>query len=372
MPPITLLIKPASGNCNLRCNYCFYYDETQKREQASYGFMSEETLEQVLKQALSFAEGSCTVAFQGGEPTLCGLPFFESVLRLEEKYNVNHVQIDNAIQTNGYRLDEKWAGFLAKNHFLTGVSLDGSKDTHNAYRKNIQGEDTFFDVMKTLNMLGEYGVEYNILTVVHNRTARKPRKIYEFFKKQHYGYLQFIPCLDPLGEESGGHEYSLTPEAYGTFLNEIFDLWYEDLKKGEQPFIRQFENYIALLIGQAPEACDQRGVCNYQYVVEADGEVYPCDFYVLDEYKLGNLNQVSFAEIDEKRHEIGFMEYSLTDHEKCKECRYYGICRGGCRRHRIFDDGSGHHVNQFCISYQMFFEHTLNRMISIAEMLKRQ
>lgn len=372
MPPISLLIKPASGNCNLRCTYCFYYDITQNREQESYGFMTEETLEQVLKKALAFAEGSCTVAFQGGEPTLRGLDFFKKCLELEERYNVNHVKIHNAIQTNGWHITEEWAQFLAEHNYLVGVSMDGNKDSHNAYRKTIQGGDTFFDILKTIDLFKKHKVEFNILTVLNHRSSQKAKRMYQFFKKNHLDYLQFIPCLDPLGEEPGQREYSLTPEDYGSFLKEIFDLWYEDLQIGEQPYIRQFENYIGILMGQYPEACDQCGVCNYQYVVEADGEVYPCDFYVLDEYKLGNLNRVDIADIDKKREETGFVAYSKTDHPQCTECRYYAICRGGCRRHRTTMDEAGNHVNYFCGAYQDFFDHTVERMMRIAETLKRR
>lgn len=371
MPPIHLLIKPSSGNCNMRCTYCFYYDITENREQASYGFMREETLEQVIKKALAYAEGECTISYQGGEPTLRGLPFFEKSLEFEKKHNIHNVKIYHALQTNGYRLTEEWAKFLADNQFLVGVSLDGSKDTHNVYRKSAGGEDTFFDILKTIDLLNRYQVEFNILTVVNRRTAQKIRKIYQFFKKNHLTYLQFIPCLDPIGEEQGSREYSLTAELYGTFLKELFDLWYDDLLKGEQPYIRQFENYIAILLGQHPEACDQSGVCNYQYVIEADGEVYPCDFYVLDEYRLGNLNDRSLEEIDQKRHEIKFMEYSLTDHEACGKCRYYNVCRGGCRRHRLIEEQNGSHKNVFCEGYKEFFEYALPRMADIAMRLSR-
>lgn len=371
MPQINLLVKPSSGNCNMRCDYCFYYDIADNREQASYGFMSEGTLEQMIKKTLEYAEGECTIAYQGGEPTLVGLPFFEKSLEFEQKYNVHGVTIHHALQTNGYRISEKWAKFFADNRFLVGISLDGSKDTHNAYRRDAKGDETFFSILKTIDLLNKYKVEFNILTVVNRRTGIKIRKIYQFYKKNQLNYLQFIPCLDPLGEQQGSREYSLTAEIYGRFLIDLFDLWYDDLRKGQQPYIRQFENYIAILMGHRPEACDQSGVCNYQYVVEADGEVYPCDFYVLDEYKLGNFHTCGIREINTKRHETGFLEYSLADHEKCKVCRYYTICRGGCRRHRIIEEPDGNHKNVFCESYQMFFEHSLGRMMDIARQLQQ-
>lgn len=372
MPPINLLIKPASGNCNLRCSYCFYYDITGKREQESYGFMSEETLEQVIKQALFFASGECSFAYQGGEPTLRGLDFFRKSLEFQQKHNVNNVKINNAIQTNGYRLSEEWAKFFAEHHFLVGLSLDGYKGAHDKYRRNGQGEETFLEILKTIEMFQKYQVEFNILTVVNRKSCQKVSKMYQFFQQHNLHYLQFIPCLDPLDEIPGQREYSLLPEEYGEFLKELFDLWYEDLKQGKNPYIRQFENYIGILMGHPPEACDQCGVCNLQYVVEADGEVYPCDFYVLDEFKLGNLNQVGIEEINKKRQEIRFIEYSKTDHPQCNRCKYGLICRGGCRRHRSIENTEGYHDNYFCQSYQMLFDHAIDRMLQIARVLKQQ
>lgn len=364
MPPINLLIKPSSGNCNLRCEYCFYYDTMEKRQQASYGYMTTDTLEAVIREALSFAEGSCTIAYQGGEPTLSGLAFFEKSVEFQNQYNRNGITIHNAIQTNGYMLDEAWAEFFVRNHFLVGVSLDGGPRVHDVYRLTPNGEGSFERVMKNIEMLQHAGVEFNILSVVNGKTAPHIRRNYQFYKKNHLDYLQFIACLDPYGEKPGQKDYSLTPELYGTFLVELFGLWFEDLKQGKQPYIRQFENYIAILLGQMPESCDMRGTCGMQYVVEADGAVYPCDFYVMDEYRLGNFNQNTVEEIDRVREEKKFIAQSLEKEKACSECRYETLCRGGCRRTRL--TGEDHH-QYFCRSYQMFFDACLPTMLSIAQ-----
>ncbi|HBA63555.1 MAG TPA: anaerobic sulfatase maturase [Lachnospiraceae bacterium] len=363
MPAVSLLIKPASGMCNLRCRYCFYYDITTKREFPSYGFMTGETLEILVQKTLSFAEGSCTFAFQGGEPTLVGLPFYQRLIELEERYNIHQVQILNTLQTNGFLIDDEWAAFLSAHHFLVGLSLDGIKSTHDCFRKDASGNGTFDRIMKTIRLFNTHKVEYNILTVVHKETARKAGRIYSFYKKNGLQYLQFIACLDPLGELQGHREYSLTPQDYGSFLCEIFDLWYADLQKGEQPFIRQFENYIAILLGRIPEACEQRGVCSFQHIVEADGSVYPCDFYVTDAYRLGNLRVDSFADIAHTCETLGFIQESLNHPETCKRCPYFALCRGGCRRHRELSED---HLNYFCKGYQMFFAHALPRLMEIA------
>lgn len=370
MPPIQLLIKPASGNCNMRCTYCFYYDEMQKRETASYGFMSPDTLETMVRKVLEYADAECTFAFQGGEPSLVGLDFYRSLMNFQKKYNTKHVKISNAIQTNGYAVTEEWAEFLAENHFLVGLSLDGIKYTHDAYRLDAGQKGTFAEIMRTAQLFDKKKVEYNILTVVNRRTAERIPRIYDFYKKNHWKYQQYIACLDPLGEPPGGREYSLTPEAYGQFLIQLFNLWYLDLQKGKQPYIRMFENYISILMGYEPEACDQRGLCSIQYVVEADGSVYPCDFYVLNEYRMGNFNEDSIEDMTRKGRELGFVEASLNKPEECRACPYAFLCRGGCRRNRETAADGSLGQNYFCPSYQAFFKAAFPRLEQIAARLR--
>jgi uncharacterized protein len=369
MPPIQLLIKPASGSCNLRCKYCFYHDEMQNREKQNYGFMSLETLEEIVKKTLTYSEHQCDFIFQGGEPTLVGLDFYKKLLEFEHKYNIHNVKVMNSIQTNGYQLGEEWAEFFAANNFLVGVSLDGIKYTHDAYRENSMGTGSFGEIMKTLELFDKKGVDYNILTVVNRRTAERITRIYEFYKKNNWKYQQYIACLDPLGEPKGSREYSLTPEIYGEFLVNLFDLWYLDLCKGEQPYIRQFENYISLLMGYPPESCDMKGCCSIQHVVEADGSVYPCDFYVMDEYKIGNFLKDSIEEMGNRGLESEFVEASLNRPEECKTCKYAYLCRGGCRRNRQIDEAGHLGLNYFCSSYKYFFEKTHTRMEEISRQL---
>lgn len=364
MPNINLLIKPASGLCNMRCSYCFYHDEALNRKTASYGMMEEAALEAVIQKAIAFSDTDCTIAYQGGEPTLRGLDFFQQSIRLQKKYNIRGIRIHNAIQTNGLLLDEEWAKFLHANHFLVGISLDGIPFTHDGLRVDKEGRGTFRRVMGAIDLLRKYKVEFNILTVVNALTAKKISRIYSFYREQGFAYLQFIPCLNPLGREGERYEYTLTPEAYGHFLNSLFDLWYQDLLEGRKVHIQLFEEYIRMLYGQIPEVCGMLGICSCQHVVEADGEVYPCDFYVLDQYKLGKLTEKSMEDIQKKRKEIRFIEESVPIPEKCRECRYYPLCRGGCRRYR-------QPVHCFCESQKAFFDYCLERLEKAAAIYAR-
>lgn len=367
MPPLTLLIKPVSSDCNMRCNYCFYADEKKYMEIASYGLMSYTTLENVVIKALAEARWQCTFAFQGGEPTLAGLNFYEKLLELVNKHNRNRIQIKYLIQTNGYSIDKNWAVFLKQNNFLVGLSLDGIKDTHDLFRRDVQGKGTFSNVMRASQIFDNIGVSFNILTVVTAQVVKNIGKIYGFFGRNRFLYQQYIPCLDPLYEKRGQHSYSLSPQLYGEFLCTLFDLWYNDFIRGKQVYVRYFDNLIHMLMGNPPESCVMAGHCSPQIVVESDGSVYPCDFYVLDEYRLGNLNENDIQYIESKRDEIKFIELSKPKNPQCTECQWLSLCRGGCRRDRECQDNSGLLHNYFCTSYKLFFNYAYSRMISCVQ-----
>ena len=156
---------------------------------------------------------------------------------------------------------------------------------------------------------------------------------------------------------------------YGEFLIRLFRLWDKDWKRGRAPVIRQFENYIGILMGYEPEACEQRGMCSVQCVAEADGSAYPCDFYVLDEYRLGNYNSDTIEDMSGSQNAVRFVRESLKTDSECAECKWYFLCRGGCRRHRIWDEVSIGR-NYFCRGYRMFFDKCADRMKEIAQYAK--
>ncbi len=369
MSEMTLLIKPASGLCNMKCDYCFYADEMHHRQQASYGIMSDDVMEQVIKKTLASAAETCTFLFQGGEPTLAGLPFYQKWMACEQTYNQRQIKISHALQTNGYSLDEDWCRFLARHQYLTGLSIDGVRSTHNACRKDPQGEGTFFKVLDAARRLQDASAAFNVLTVVTKQTAGKIHRIYESYRRYGFGWQQYIACLDPLYAAPGSMNYSLTPELYGQFLTDLFHLWKIDLLNGCQPYIRQFENYIGILLGYEPECCEQRGICSFQNVVEADGSVYPCDFYVLDEYKLGNLCTDDFQTIWEREQQSHFLTRFEHPSSTCSICPYFVLCRGGCCRH-CEQSGTSRGHNYFCESYRMFFDACLEEMEEIASSIK--
>lgn len=369
MPPVNVLIKPASGSCNMRCSYCFYADELNKRKGGLLGRMSEDTMHRIVDRVAEYGSRECTLAFQGGEPMLIGLGFYKDLMEyIQNCPGAGSVRFHYAIQTNGYGIDEEWARFWAENHFLVGISLDGTKEIHDRYRKDAKGKGTFNRVMASIRLLEKYKVEYNILSVVTAASARSPQKIYHFFQKNHLQYQQYIECLDPIGETPGQREYSLTPKRYEAFLKGVFDAWYLDMKAGNYVYNRYFENLMIILAGGMPESCNMRGICGKQWVIEADGSTYPCDFYALDSWLLGNVNKDSFEAMDKKRQELGFIKGSQQVNEECKSCQWFYLCRNGCRRNRENVNGDGDDRNYFCSAYKGFFEYAYPRLTEVYRM----
>ncbi len=369
MPPLSLLLKPASSACNLRCAYCFYADEAQKRRVADRGRMPEAVARAVVEKSLAAAEGSVSFLFQGGEPTLAGLDFYRRFVSLVEEHAPKGLDVRYAIQTNGTLLDEEWCRFFAEKRFLVGLSLDGDRACHDRFRRDAQGRGTYGQVMKASGLLDRAGVRYNVLTVVTGPLARHAQSVFASLCKNGFRFQQYIPCLDPLGEERGGDPWSLTPAQYGDFLKTLFDLWYRELERGRYWSIRYFDNLVWILSGQPPEQCSMRGCCGLQYLIEADGSVYPCDFYGLDEYKMGNVLDQTWAELDQAREQLGFIERSRRVPEECQTCRWYALCRNGCRRDRLRTEvGLG--KNYYCRSYAAFFDYALPRLRKVRGMIR--
>jgi len=367
---LSVLIKPSSDKCNMQCKYCFYHDIFKKRGQKSYGFMDIDLLEVIVQKACTEVEEEVTFAFQGGEPTLVGIDFFQKLIRYEKKYNQKNLKINHAIQTNGLLINKEWAIFLAKNHFLVGVSLDGLKSINDSFRIDNRGEGTYLRIIHGIENLKKYHVNFNVLSVVTSQLARHIHQIYRFFQKRGFKYLQFIPCLFPLGESPNQYPYSLTPERYGQFLKTLFDLWFHDVVNHNIVSIRYFDNLLQMMLGYPPEACDMMGHCTCQFIIEANGGVYPCDFYVIDQWYLGNIQKHSFAQLFHSLRVQQFIQSSVYIDSACQECSWFSLCRGGCRRWREPFVDEKPQINYLCPAYRDFFTYTIERFNEIVDKIK--
>ncbi len=369
MPPLSILLKPASSACNLRCAYCFYADEAQARAVPDCGLMSREVGHTLIEKAVKAAEGSVAFLFQGGEPTLAGLDFYRDFVSHVRRTARPGLEIQYAIQTNGLLLDGEWCRFFWENRFLAGLSLDGNRTCHDRFRLDGAGRGTYDRVVRSARLLEREGVEYNILTVVTSHLARHIKSVFGALCKGGFRYQQYIPCLDPLEGERGRRDYSLTPTQYGAFLKTLFDLWYRELEQGRYWSVRYFDNLVWMLEGYPPEQCSMVGRCGVQYMVEADGSVYPCDFYGLDQFRLGNVLRNTWVELDRAREELGFIRESRRVPKECGACRWYPLCRNGCRRDRLTEtEGLGR--TYYCQAYQEFFAYALPRLQSARPLLR--
>lgn len=280
-------------------------------------------------------------AFQGGEPTLAGLKYFKAFVAYV-KQQPKRVTVNYAIQTNGTLINEAWCQFLVEEHFLVGLSIDGGVSFHNENRLDTKGNGTFSQVMATKKLFDRFEVEYNILCVLTNQNARHPQQLFNFIKSHGIKYMQFIPCLDDLDAEEPSR-HALTPERFGSFYKQLFFLWEKEYRKGHYYSINLFDN-IANLLGHGQiNACGLVGKCTVQYVIEADGSVYPCDFYVLDEYRLGNITESTLRELFMAKVGQNFLQEPRDMTGLCETCPYLKVCGGGCKRmaHTVYKNRAG-------------------------------
>lgn len=138
MPAISVLMKPSSSMCNMSCDYCFYCDEAQKRSQESYGFMSEQTLKNVIRKTMLRAEGMISYTFQGGEPTLRGIEFFQKAVAYQKQYNKNAVTVDEEELIRA--LQEYFQEILSKKKKVINYVIKEFQRVYKAKDENIEYE----------------------------------------------------------------------------------------------------------------------------------------------------------------------------------------------------------------------------------------
>jgi len=332
MKRINVMLKPASSLCNLRCKYCFYHDVAASRQMASMGIMEREAASVVVKNIYaSLAPGDELIfSFQGGEPGLAGLDFFEFFVNEAKKIAPQGIKTSYSMQTNGLMIDKNWCEFFIENQFLIGLSLDGDAMLHQN-RLDSNGKSTFNRVMTAKKLLDTYQVPYNILCVLTTETSRRAAKLWNFIKKERIKYIQFIPCLESLSNDTL-NSYALTGNKFFEFYSTLFPLWQREAESGNLVNIRLFDDISSLYLSGSAATCGISGRCYPQIVVESDGSVYPCDFYVLDEYKVADLTKQTLREAFETMVKSDFFAKPTEKNTACEGCTYYSWCQGGCKR----------------------------------------
>jgi len=369
------MAKPIGPICNLDCTYCYYLEKETLYPKGENFKMNPDVLENYIRQYIeSQNTREVTFAWQGGEPTLLGLPYFKKIIELERKYS-NGRKINNTLQTNGTLLTDDWCQFFRENHFLIGLSLDGPQRLHDTYRLDKGQKPTFERVMHGLSLLKKHQVEFNTLTVVSASNAKHPIEVYDFLREVGSGYIQFIPLVErlptlgmPLGldfaeppepgqSESPVTRWSVPSEAFGDFLVQIFNAWVKrDVGK---IFVQMFDVSLGIWSGHGPGLCLFLQDCGEGLALEHNGDLFSCDHFVYPKFKLGNIMNESIAAMVNSQTQKKFGESKSSTLPKfCRECDVRFACHGECPKHRFIKTPDGEEgLNYLCAGYKKFFRH---------------
>lgn len=357
----SLLVKPASFGCNLRCTYCFYLQK--EKLFAGSHMMTDETLERMISSFMSVDLPNHSIGWQGGEPTIMGLDFYKQVVHFQKKYGKSGMNVSNGLQTNGTLLDDNWCKFLTEYNFLVGLSVDGPKEIHDKHRWTATGTGSHDLVMKGMDALKRNNTEFNVLTLITDSNVNNPLLIYNYLKDLDIKYHQYIECVEfePSGELT---PFAVRSEQWGEFLCTIFDEWYE--KDRYNISIRLFDSILTKLVDGYANTCVLGEDCRQYFVVEHDGSVYPCDFFVLPEWKLGNIMDGEWQDfIDSPLYEKFGKRKSQWNNE-CTNCQYLRNCLGCCPKNRLDHGSDPTNISALCEGWKIFYQHTLPRFKSLA------
>lgn len=361
--PLILMTKPVGAQCNMKCSYC-YYLEKESLQHGSTRVMDDVTLDIFIKKYIEAQNGGFAhFIWHGGESFMPGVDFYQKVVDLQSKY-ANEIEVINSIQTNGTLIDENWCRFLKDNNWLVGVSIDGPQTIHDTYRRNKSGDGTFSKVMKGIELLSRYGIEWNAMAVVNNLNVVKPDEFYDFFCQIGCRYLQFTPVVERITDSGRLASYnqsgiltaeSVTPEHWGEFLCRVFDRWV--CKDVGRIFVQLFDATLASWLGEAPGLCSMSAVCGHAGVMERNGDIYSCDHFVFPDYRLGNIHKDSLSEIMNGASQSQFANMKTGSlSSKCRQCGFLFACYGECPKNRFVID-SGERQNFLCEGYKKYFVH---------------
>ena len=363
----SVLIKPAGPDCNLACRYCFYLEKDRIFAETKIHRMDAVVLEATVRQVMIYSGPNLSFGWQGGEPTLMGVEFFKQAVEFEKQYGGAGQTVGNGLQTNGVLIDAEWSRFLSEAKFLVGLSLDGPEHVHDHYRRFRDGGPSWRRVVDAGRRMLDAGVEVNALTVVNDYSARFPREIYDFHKQQGLAFMQFIPCLEPDADDpSRPASFSVSPALFGAFLCEVFDCWLADFED-ERPTtsVRWFDSVFATYVDIAPPECTLTAECGEYVVIEHNGDVFSCDFFVEPDWRLGNVLTGELFDMLNSPRQATFGRRKADLSHACQTCRWLKHCRGGCPKER-WGDPSDAKLSRHCQAYQLFFEHADAKLRGLA------
>jgi uncharacterized protein len=389
-----LLAKPTGAVCNLDCAYCFFLSKELLYPGSRFR-MADEMLDRYVRQLVEAHAGvpEVTVAWQGGEPTLMGLDFFRRAVDLVDRHLEPGQRALHTIQTNGMLLDADWAAFFREHGFLVGISIDGPRALHDAYRVNKGGRGSFDDVMRGLAVLRDEGVEWNALTTVHAANGDRGREVYRFLRDECGArFVQFIPIIERVADAGPGAETawsswrdrplyvqegdavtdrSVGPEQYGRFLVDVFEEWVR--RDVGTVFVQMFDVALANWVGEPPSLCVHSETCGRALALEHNGDLYSCDHFVEPRHLLGNIAEHRMLDLVESDRQRRFgLDKRDTLPRFCLECDVRFACHGGCPKDRFTATPDGEPgLNYLCPGYKLFFHHVDAPMRQMGALLAR-
>lgn len=371
-PLNSVLIKPSGPDCNLDCTYCFYLEKSALFQQSLVHRMSNEVQEELIRQVMQQSGDSVNLGWQGGEPTLMGLDFYKRAIELEKKYGHRQL-VGNGLQTNGLLLDKNWAAFLKEYDWLVGISLDGPAHIHNHYRFDKGHQTTHQRVEENALMLLQEGVAANAMCCLTSYSVQFPDELYAYFKNLGYTFMQFIPIVETdKNDRTKAAPFSVSAEDYGKFLVRLFDLWLADFEEGvPTTSIRHFESIFHTYVGMEAPECTMMKECAPYVVVEHNGNVYSCDFFVEPKWKLGNIMHDRIINMLNSKTQQTFGSAKSVLPRDCRQCSWLRNCYGGCTKDRI-KDPEDHRKPRFCSSSKTFLQHADPVFKQLAERWKEQ
>jgi serine-type anaerobic sulfatase-maturating enzyme len=390
-----VMAKPTGAVCNLDCEYCFFLSKEMLYPGSRFR-MAADLQETYIRQLLEGHSRSSEVviAWQGGEPTMMGLDFFRRSIDLQHQYARPGQRILNTIQTNGTLLTDEWGEFLGAHDFLVGISIDGPRDMHDAYRVDKGGKPTYDRVIRGLDVLKRHGVEWNVLTTMHAANGDHGRAVYTFLRDELGAtFMQFIPIIErateqtlPIAEAGWGHgvagrplytqqgglvtRRSIGPVQYGRFLIDVFEEWVR--RDIGTVYVQMFDTALASVHGAPGGMCVHAETCGTQLALEHTGDLYSCDHYVEPGYLLGNIrdrHMLDLIILPQQRNFGQDKRDTLTGY--CRRCDVLDMCNGGCPKDRFASapDGEGG-LHYLCPGYEAFFRHVREPMLTMSALLR--
>lgn len=356
-----ILIKPCSSDCNLHCDYCFYLKKSKLYPGSNIHKMSSNILERLISTYLNTEQQHYVFLWQGGEPLLMGLDFFKNAINLQQKYGKPGTLITNIIQTNGTLINDDWCKFFNEYKFLVGISIDGPKNLHDIYRKN-GDRGSHSTVIKSIRCLQKNQVDFNALVAVHNKNIDYPIKIMKSLVNLNIFYHQYIPIIE-FDSHGNPLPWTITGESWGKFLIELFDHWQSKYLK--KVSVRIFDSIINYMLNRQKNICSWHQDCSSYYVIEYNGDVYPCDFFVEKSYKLGNISKNNWQYFNKSKIKEQFNKKKSILHKYCNTCSYLQLCMGGCPKYKKYKPINPNNLSWLCKGWKAFLDHSLSKFDTI-------